>query len=383
MNEWLPVPQTDEDRAALVAQIHGLKMTSDQALDHVLEHRSMIMAAESYEQIRLFQGATSSIKDMFRANKDLRAQCDQTYLTGEWRIGQSLLREEQAEGGETYHQNPAPGTRSPEKRVASLAEQVGNRTYGWRLKTVGTLSVEALNSVIQEAQQGEKEATLTGLVKILRAQESEIRRMDSMTAPTLYAPDFRVGDCRLAFPDIETDSVPLIMTDPPYEEAAEPLWHWLAAWANEVLIPGGSLICYFGGAYINRLYRIFDDTGLTHHWPCIMMHEHAQRLAGRFVIANCKPILWYVKDFRRGRTLVPDVVYSARRNKAMHAWGQGEGGVTQWIHQLTDPGELILDPFCGTGEWGQITCREGRRWIGSDIVAGGTTTVAAHEPEEE
>jgi hypothetical protein len=114
-----------------------------------------------------------------------------------------------------------------------------------------------------------------------------------------------------------------------------------------------------------------------------MLHEQGQRLAGKFVAVNSKPILWYVKEFRRGRTIVPDVVYARWRNKKQHAWGQGEGGVTQWIHQLTDPEETIVDPFCGTGEWGLITCREGRKWIGTDIVAGGTTTVEADDIEEE
>jgi hypothetical protein len=55
----------------------------------------------------------------------------------------------------------------------------------------------------------------------------------------------------------------LILTNPPYEPAAEPLWRWLGTWAD-VLMPGGSLICYFGGTHTNLLYRALDAAGLKH-----------------------------------------------------------------------------------------------------------------------
>jgi hypothetical protein len=224
------------------------------------------------------------------------------------------------------------------------------------------------------------EAGQIGVLRMLRTEEARVRREASRTAPEILdGMDLRIGDCRVVLSDIADNSIPLILTDPPYEDGAEPLWRWLGPWAHRVLIPGGSLICYFGGARLNRLYRIFDDAGLVHWWPCAMMHDQAQRLLGKNIIANHKQIVWYVKEFRRGRTLVPDVVYSAKRDKSQHAWGQGDGGITQWIHQLTEPGETIVDPCCGTGEWGLIACREGRRWTGCDIVSGGTTNVVADE----
>jgi DNA modification methylase len=66
-----------------------------------------------------------------------------------------------------------------------------------------------------------------------------------------------------------------------------------------------------------------------------------------------------------------------KRDKALHAWSQGDGGVWPLIEHLTDPGELIVDPFAGPGLWGEIAASMGRRWIGCDIEQGGTTTVVA------
>lgn len=97
----------------------------------------------------------------------MRNQFDYTFLAGERRIG---LLIEKAEGRE------AVGTRgqligrgiigsSPEKPpingTATIAEKVGNRTYGWRMETLAPLSPEALASFIQEYHQKDKEASLT------------------------------------------------------------------------------------------------------------------------------------------------------------------------------------------------------------------------------
>jgi DNA modification methylase len=59
----------------------------------------------------------------------------------------------------------------------------------------------------------------------------------------------------------------------------------------------------------------------------------------------------------------------------LHPWGQSPG-VWQWVDSLTNPRELVVDPFCGYGEWGWTCGTMGRRWIGSDIADGGSTRIA-------
>ena len=78
-----------------------------------------------------------------------------------------------------------------------------------------------------------------------------------------------------------------------------------------------------------------------------MLHTCVRRLPGKFVIAEFKPVLWYGKDFHRGKSLVTDVL-RPERDKSKHTWAQGDGGVWPLIEHLTDAGELIADPFAGT-----------------------------------
>ena len=213
--------------------------------------------------------------------------------------------------------------------------------------------------------------------KEIAGEETKQRRAQSRAAtPLVNGMELRVGDCRTALADIPDNSVPLILTDPPYGDEAEPLYEWLAQWSARVLIPGGSLICYTGQSRLDRDMDILGSR-LRYWWLLIMPHQQSQRLPGKFVIANFKPVLWHVKDHRRGRSLMPDMLKSPARDKSLHDWQQGEGGVWQIIEHLTDPAELIVDPFAGTGNWGRTAAAMGRRWLGVDVVTGGAAVVAA------
>jgi hypothetical protein len=213
------------------------------------------------------------------------------------------------------------------------------------------------------------------LIKLGAAKQTTKRRRDASrnAAPLPDGMDLRVGDCREVLNDVEPASVALVLTDPPYGDEAEPLYEWLAKWSAQVLIPGGSLICYTGQSRLDRDMRLLGEQ-LRYWWLLAMKHDRGQRLPGKFVIAEFKPVLWFVKDNRRGRSLVPDMLVS-ERDKSLHPWSQGTGGAVGLIEHLTEPGELIADPFAGTALWGSASARMGRRWIGADVVAGGDPVV--------
>lgn len=208
------------------------------------------------------------------------------------------------------------------------------------------------------------------------ARETKTRREVSRSASVLPdAMDLRIGDARAVMESVPDRSLALVLTDPPYGDEAEPLYEWLVEWAARKLIPGGSLICYTGQSRLNRDIAIFDRR-LRYWWLLTMKHDKSQRLPGKFVVAESKPVLWYVNEYRRGRTLITDTL-SSERDLSAHPWAQGSGGVALLIENLTDPGEMIGDPFAGTGRWGEIACQMGRRWVGADIVAGGAALVEA------
>jgi hypothetical protein len=232
----------------------------------------------------------------------------------------------------------------------------------------------AMTAAQRQARRREKLRREAFAAKCAAGQER--RRQSRMAKPIPGGMELRTGDARIVLADVPDNSVPLILTDPPYGDEAGPLYEWLAEFARRVLINGGSLICYAGGARLDRDIAILSAR-LRWWWPCKMEHHQSQRIPGKFVIATWKPVLWFVKDFRRGRSLVVDTLISPARDKDLHNWSQGDGGVSPLIEHLTEPGELIVDPFAGTAKWGDIAVAMGRRWLGADIELGGSTMVAA------
>ena len=62
-----------------------------------------------------------------------------------------------------------------------------------------------------------------------------------------------------------------------------------------------------------------------------------------------------------------DILRSPENDKNFHKWGQSFGGMSDLIEKLTNPNDLILDPFLGGGTTGAAAVSMGRKFIGSDI----------------
>ena len=58
---------------------------------------------------------------------------------------------------------------------------------------------------------------------------------------------------------------------------------------------------------------------------------------------------------------------SPGKDKNFHEWGQSFGGMEDIILRMTNPNDVILDPFLGGGTTGiaALSCK--RKFIGSDI----------------
>ena len=68
--------------------------------------------------------------------------------------------------------------------------------------------------------------------------------MKSLSASEIF--DLQFGDMKTLGENIADNSIDLIFTDPPYNEASLSLYGDLARLADRVLKPGGSLITYVG-----------------------------------------------------------------------------------------------------------------------------------------
>ena len=84
-----------------------------------------------------------------------------------------------------------------------------------------------------------------------------------------------------------------------------------------------------------------------------------------------KPILWYVKDkYPMGRGFMRDAVDIAGtegQTKKLHKWQQDLDWCMYYIKHLTKEGDMVLDPYVGSGTVGVACKLLGRNFIGIDI----------------
>ena len=73
------------------------------------------------------------------------------------------------------------------------------------------------------------------------------------------------------------------------------------------------------------------------------------------------------KGKKKMRFSAYDVLLSEKREKDMHPWQQSGSGVLELINILTKRGELIVDPFAGSGTFLKAASDNGRKAIGAEI----------------
>lgn len=176
-----------------------------------------------------------------------------------------------------------------------------------------------------------------------------------------------IGDIRDGLKEVDDESIDFIVTDPPYPKEYLPLYSDLSRLASRVLKPGGSLIAMIGQSYLPEVVQRLSEN-MSYYWimPYLTPGGGAPLLYQKRVNTFWKPVLWYVKGEYKG-DYIGDILKSPESDKRFHEWGQSLGGMIDIIERLTNPGDVILDPFLGGGTTGVAAVIKGRKFIGSDI----------------
>ncbi len=214
------------------------------------------------------------------------------------------------------------------------------------------------------------------------------------------------GDAIQCLSRLENDSIDLIVADPPYnlgknygnnidlkdrQDYQDFTKDWLTQ-AHRVLKPGGSLYCFMGVKFIARLYLLLEEN--LHMMPQGWITWHYTQGMGRKrgFSPRHEDILWFSKGedatFNLDDVRVPQKYFRKRNNMS----GANPGDVWQFSHvhycaaerlphptqkpealleriiaASSNPGEVVLDPFSGSGTTARVAQILGRRSIGFDI----------------
>lgn len=203
------------------------------------------------------------------------------------------------------------------------------------------------------------------LERIKREEESGSRAREALTLAT--PPEIHVLNCNLRDLQLEPGSADLVFTDPPYPAEYLPEWEALARFAVTYLKRGRLLVAYSGQFHLPEVMASLHSE-LEYVWLGALVtpgaHNQVQR---KHIRSAAKPLLFYsVGEYELG-PWIDDAYVSEERAKTDHAWQQSVGAARYFIERLTKPGDLVVDPFLGSGTTA-VACRDlGRRFVGCDV----------------
>jgi 16S rRNA G966 N2-methylase RsmD len=176
-----------------------------------------------------------------------------------------------------------------------------------------------------------------------------------------------LGDMRVLIKDVPDESVDLIFTDLPYATKYFELYSVLASEGARILKPGGFLITLVGNFMFPELIEEFGKY-LKYYWIAgvYLSEGHKIDFAGWNILSKWRPILIYYKPPLRKISFM-DFLLSEKKEKEYHEWQFTLPESEYFIEKFSLPGDLVLDPFVGTGTFAIACMRKKRRFLGFEV----------------
>jgi ParB-like chromosome segregation protein Spo0J len=168
---------------------------------------------------------------------------------------------------------------------------------------------------------------------------------------------------------LKPGTVDMIFADPPYCEKDLPVFDDLGRFGKKYLKDGGIMAVYSPVLFLPQVYQMLTKH-LTYHWQCGFLFDKAARKPyyGRRITHCYRPVIIMSKGDFKAEFSLKDMLDTTTREKELHPWQQGLDGVLYYIKELSNPGDLIVEPFGGAFT-GAAACKTlgNRRYIGCDI----------------
>jgi len=203
-------------------------------------------------------------------------------------------------------------------------------------------------------------------------------------------------DCMLRLPAIENESVDLIAIDPPYEIGYAEWdkgmnWDVLSKEFHRILKPTGNLVVFQGWSNVAETKRILEERFELKNW--IAWDRIKGRGAKTNFVSTREDILWFAKQpkgytFNRVWSNTPKKTggmgdKNGQKNRALTNVWYDISPIVPWSKERTghptqkplslmerivriwsNPNDLVLDCFMGSGTTGEAALRLDRRFIG-------------------
>ncbi len=236
------------------------------------------------------------------------------------------------------------------------------------------------------------EQIAAGKISIKEAKvevQEQIRQHQRDAALKSHAKGERIyaGDLKKLWNVVEDDSVDLFLTDPPYEKDAVALYGRLAELAQRKLKPGGLCVALCGQHFFDQVFQEMASH-LDYYWLCGINGNagaRSTRILNRRMLNLLRVVLVFSKRplkqmARSSLPMMLDLI-TGERDKEHHSWGQGLSQFRYLVEHLSEPGQLVVDPFVGGGTVPVACVATGRRYIATEIDPGVAAAARARVAE--
>ena len=204
------------------------------------------------------------------------------------------------------------------------------------------------------------------------------------------------GDARQLADSLPDQSVNLIFTDPVYQNIDD--YAWLAETARRVLRPRGVVLAWCSVPKLGKCQQAMEDAGLEYVYTLfytVVAKTHRMRWYNLFCWTT--PCLWFqlpgqatrpqrwmpetyqdtiIHPRRRrvlrmvSRSLGGNTAVSSTAPSGAFAWNKNTGVLLKWLTAFSRPGDVVWDPFTGTGPVPAVCKATGRDFYASERDTG-------------
>lgn len=217
---------------------------------------------------------------------------------------------------------------------------------------------------------------------------------------------FKCGDAVHLLQELPSDSVDLIIADPPYnlgkdygnnrdEKAWNEYEEFTRRWLTEavrLMKPTGSIYVFMGIRFISHLFRMLEDDFKLNLNGWITWHYTQGMGRKRGFSPRHEDILFFTKTdnytFNLDEVRIPQKYFRKRNNmsganpgdvwqfshvhycseeREAHPTQKPEALMERMIRASSNNGDLVLDPFVGSGTTCRVANILNRKWIGTDL----------------
>jgi adenine-specific DNA-methyltransferase len=187
------------------------------------------------------------------------------------------------------------------------------------------------------------------------------------------------GDCLNVLPQLPEGSVDFVLTDPPYlvdyhsrdgrSIVGDDNGRWLKpAFAQifRVLKSGGYCVSFYGWNKADQFFAAWNAAGFMPAGHLVWIKSYA---SSRGVLAYQHEQAYLLAKGRgqRPKFPLPDVLRWQYTGNTLHPTQKPVRSLKPLIEAFTEHGDLVLDPFCGSGSTLLAAKILGRRYIGVEV----------------